>query len=49
MLGEKSSLESVGMDIEEFADAIGFMTVSSVVPNDKIDVEEFNRVSGFSI
>ncbi len=49
MLGEKSSLESVGMDIEEFADAIGFMTVSSVVANDKIDVEEFNRVSGFSI
>ncbi len=49
ILGEKSTLERIGMDIEEFADAIAFMTVSSVVPSDKIDVEEFNRVSGFSI
>jgi hypothetical protein len=37
------------MDIEDYADAIAFMTVSSVVSNDTIDIEEFNRVSGFSI
>jgi hypothetical protein len=49
ILGEKTTLERAGMDIEEFADAIAFMTVRSVVPSDKIDVEEFNRVSGFSI
>jgi hypothetical protein len=49
ILGEKSSLEKLGMDIEDYADAIAFMTVSSVVSNDTIDIEEFNRVSGFSI